>query len=258
MFKYEISSHHVPTIVHLINMILKGSILFFSCVFRQKPRMISACSLLTHTPTTWTTPWMSAVKKQVFPSGWAFRAYLNSAFTKMTPNTPSQFRSFAAILARWGIVCFFIFSWPPHNLPSSNKTKQTQQLNNLCKSTIHLKISAKHPRQFCPQSYSFVRATAELELAQYMLKSDDLMLHPEFLQRLRSLPQAYVYGEYRQIFKDYGTHYITEASLGGEYEHTIILNKERLEKSGNKYQFIGHLVSNQINFFSFLTYHKNA
>lgn len=73
-----------------------------------------------------------------------------------------------------------------------------------------------------------------MELAQYMLKADDLMLHPEFLQRLRSLPQAYVYGEYRQIFRDYGTHYITEAGLGGEYEHTIIVNKEKLEKSGNK------------------------
>ncbi|CAJ1071712.1 complement component C8 beta chain isoform X2 [Xyrichtys novacula] len=78
---------------------------------------------------------------------------------------------------------------------------------------------------------SFVRAKAELELAQYMLKSEGLMLHPEFLQRLRSLPQSYVYGEYRQIYRDYGTHYITEAALGGDYEHTIILNKEKLEKS---------------------------
>ncbi|XP_030259929.1 complement component C8 beta chain [Sparus aurata] len=91
--------------------------------------------------------------------------------------------------------------------------------------------SVQKLRRYSGKSYSFVRATAELELAQYMLKSDDLMLHPEFLQRLRSLPQSYVYGEYRQIYKDYGTHYITEASLGGEYEHTIILNKERLEKS---------------------------
>lgn len=66
-----------------------------------------------------------------------------------------------------------------------------------------------------------------------MLKSDDLMLHPEFLQRLRALPQSYVYGEYRQIFRDYGTHYITEAALGGDFEYTIILDKERLEKSGN-------------------------
>lgn len=79
---------------------------------------------------------------------------------------------------------------------------------------------------------SFIKAKAELELAQYRIKDDGLMLHPEFLQRLRSLPQSYVYGEYRQIYRDYGTHYITEAALGGSYEHTIILNKEKLEKTG--------------------------
>ncbi|XP_023277589.1 complement component C8 beta chain [Seriola lalandi dorsalis] len=86
-------------------------------------------------------------------------------------------------------------------------------------------------RRFSGKKYSFVRAKAELELAQYMLKSDDLMLHPEFLQRLRALPLSYLYGEYRQIYRDYGTHYITEAGLGGDYEHTIILNKEKQENS---------------------------
>nr|AFZ93889.1 complement component 8 beta [Oplegnathus fasciatus] len=91
--------------------------------------------------------------------------------------------------------------------------------------------SVKKIRRASSKTNSFVRAKAELELAQYMLKSDDLMLHPEFLQRLRSLPQSYVYGEYRQIYRDYGTHYITEAGLGGQYEHTIILNKERLART---------------------------
>lgn len=68
-----------------------------------------------------------------------------------------------------------------------------------------------------------------------MLKSDELMLHPEFLQRLRSLPQTYIYGEYRQIYRDYGTHYVTEAALGGQYEYTLILNKEKLATTGNEY-----------------------
>lgn len=58
------------------------------------------------------------------------------------------------------------------------------------------------------------------------------MLHPEFLQRLRALPQSYDYGEYRLIYRDYGTHYVTEAALGGNYEHTIIIDKEKLEKTG--------------------------
>jgi len=82
------------------------------------------------------------------------------------------------------------------------------------------------------QTHSFVRAKASLELAQYVLKDRDLVLHHEFLQRLRSLPLSYVYGEYRQIYVDYGTHYVSEARLGGEYEYVLVLNKEKLEKSG--------------------------
>lgn len=78
-----------------------------------------------------------------------------------------------------------------------------------------------------------MRAKSELKLARYALKDSDLMLHPEFLRRLRALPETYVYGEFRQLFLDYGTHYITEAELGGEYVHTVILNKEKLEKTGN-------------------------
>ncbi|XP_074544709.1 complement component C8 beta chain [Halichoeres trimaculatus] len=91
--------------------------------------------------------------------------------------------------------------------------------------------SVKKIRRASGTTNSFVRAKAELELAQYMLKSEGLMLHPDFLQRLRALPQSYAYGEYRQIYRDYGTHYVTEAALGGDYEHTIILNKEKLEKT---------------------------
>ncbi|XP_041848139.1 complement component C8 beta chain-like [Melanotaenia boesemani] len=93
------------------------------------------------------------------------------------------------------------------------------------------KRSIQKTRRASGKTNSFVNAKSELQLAQYILKENDLVLHPEFLQRLRSLPQAYVYGEYRQIFRDYGTHYITEATLGGEFDHTIILDKEKLEKS---------------------------
>ncbi|KAM6948240.1 complement component C8 beta chain [Aplochiton taeniatus] len=91
--------------------------------------------------------------------------------------------------------------------------------------------SVKKFRRASTKKNSFIQAKSKVELARYILKSDNLVLHPEFLQRLRSLPQGYVYGEYRQIFRDYGTHYISESTLGGEYEHTVILDKEKLEKS---------------------------
>lgn len=91
--------------------------------------------------------------------------------------------------------------------------------------------SVRKIRRASGKKNSFVRAKSELQLARYALKDSDLMLHADFLKRLHALPQSYVYGEYRQIYLDYGTHYITEAVLGGDYEHTIILNKERLEKT---------------------------
>ncbi|XP_023865749.2 complement component C8 beta chain [Salvelinus sp. IW2-2015] len=92
--------------------------------------------------------------------------------------------------------------------------------------------SEKKIRRASRKENSFVQAKAELQLARYILKSEDLMLHPEFFLRLLALPQSYNYGEYRQIYRDYGTHYITEATLGGDYEYTVILDKEKLEKTG--------------------------
>lgn len=58
------------------------------------------------------------------------------------------------------------------------------------------------------------------------------MIHPEFLRRARGLPLEYAYGEYRDLFRDFGTHYITEAVLGGVYEYTLVLNQEAMEKAG--------------------------
>lgn len=85
---------------------------------------------------------------------------------------------------------------------------------------------------FVLQTNSFLRAYSQIELARYALKADGLMLHPGFAGRLRALPLEYTYGEYRQIYSDFGTHYITEATLGGEYELTITINKKKLESLG--------------------------
>lgn len=84
----------------------------------------------------------------------------------------------------------------------------------------------------CPQKKKFIRAHSELEVARYALKTSNLVLHPEFLSRLHALPLEYTYGEYRQLYSDYGTHFIKEATLGGDFEYTVVLNDERLEKAG--------------------------
>ncbi|XP_063075443.1 complement component C8 beta chain [Engraulis encrasicolus] len=93
------------------------------------------------------------------------------------------------------------------------------------------KNTVKKIRRLSSTSKSFLRAHSQVELARYALKADDLMLHPDFAARLRALPLEYTYGEYRQIYSDFGTHYITEATLGGEYELTIVMDKQKLQTS---------------------------
>lgn len=91
-----------------------------------------------------------------------------------------------------------------------------------------------------PQKHNFLLAHSQLEVARYALKPHDLVLHTGFLRQLRALPSEYSYGEYRQIFEDYGTHYIAEATLGGEYEYSVMLNKENMEKSGEMVRWNDH------------------
>ncbi|XP_006879790.1 PREDICTED: complement component C8 beta chain [Elephantulus edwardii] len=86
-------------------------------------------------------------------------------------------------------------------------------------------------KRFASTKSMFLHARCDLEVAHYKLKSRNLMLHYEFLQRVKRLPLEYSYGEYRDLFRDYGTHYITEAVLGGIYEFTLVINKDFVERS---------------------------
>ncbi|XP_054429744.1 complement component C8 beta chain [Pteronotus mesoamericanus] len=86
-------------------------------------------------------------------------------------------------------------------------------------------------KRFSHTRSKFLHARSDLEVARYKLKSRGLMLHHEFLQRVKQLPLEYSYGEYRDLLRDFGTHYITEAVLGGVYEYTLILNQEAMKKA---------------------------
>ncbi|XP_028018829.2 complement component C8 beta chain [Balaenoptera acutorostrata] len=86
-------------------------------------------------------------------------------------------------------------------------------------------------KRFSHTKSAFLHARSDLEVARYKLKPRNLMLHYEFLQRVKRLPLEYSYGEYRDLFRDFGTHYITEAVLGGIYEYTLIMNKEAMERA---------------------------
>ncbi|XP_021505778.2 complement component C8 beta chain isoform X1 [Meriones unguiculatus] len=86
-------------------------------------------------------------------------------------------------------------------------------------------------KRFSHTKSKFLHVHSVLEVAHYKLKSRNLMLHYEFLQRVKSLPLEYSYGEYRDLLRDFGTHFITEAVLGGIYEYTLIMNKDAMERA---------------------------
>ncbi|XP_064004335.1 complement component C8 beta chain isoform X2 [Pogoniulus pusillus] len=95
-----------------------------------------------------------------------------------------------------------------------------------------LKKFIQRMKRFSSTASKFVHARSELAVATYRLKPRALVLHHEFLQRLRQLPLEYSYGEYRELYRDYGTHYITEATVGGVYEYTLVMNSDELQKAG--------------------------
>ncbi|XP_041063752.1 DAB adaptor protein 1a [Carcharodon carcharias] len=79
---------------------------------------------------------------------------------------------------------------------------------------------------------SLFHAQFSLQVARFKIKPRELMLHYEFFQRIKQLPTVYDYGEYREVFKDYGTHYMSEGVLGGTYEYIWAVDVKEMQKDG--------------------------
>lgn len=72
---------------------------------------------------------------------------------------------------------------------------------------------------FFPQVYQLLIIKNEVEVAQFQNNIPEyLPLSEEFWRALSSLPNTYDPAAYRSILQLYGTHYMAEGSLGGEYQ----------------------------------------
>ncbi|XP_051794585.1 complement component 7b [Acanthochromis polyacanthus] len=72
----------------------------------------------------------------------------------------------------------------------------------------------------------------KVELAQFQNSAPQyLTLSEGFWKALSSLPVTYDYSVYRQLLQKYGTHYLSEGSLGGEYQALLELDKQKLQSS---------------------------
>lgn len=70
------------------------------------------------------------------------------------------------------------------------------------------------------------------------------MLHEDFYVSLMDLPEQYDFGMYSRFFNTYGTHYVTEGTMGGTLEYIVVVNKVAMAKSSTAaFQFahISHI-----------------
>lgn len=67
----------------------------------------------------------------------------------------------------------------------------------------------------------------KVELAQFQNSAPEyLTLSEGFWKALSLLPLTYDYSAYRQLLQTYGTHYLSEGSLGGEYQGLLELDHQ--------------------------------
>ncbi|XP_041826210.1 complement component 7b [Melanotaenia boesemani] len=72
----------------------------------------------------------------------------------------------------------------------------------------------------------------KVKLAQFQNSAPQyLTLSENFWKALTSLPLTYDYSAYRQLLQTYGTHYLSEGSLGGEYQGLLELDRQALTSS---------------------------
>ncbi|KAM9841104.1 complement component C7-like [Aulostomus maculatus] len=72
----------------------------------------------------------------------------------------------------------------------------------------------------------------KVELAQFQNSAPQFLTLAEgFWKALSSLPFTYDYMVYRQLLQTYGTHYLSEGSLGGEFQGLLQLDRQALQSS---------------------------
>lgn len=67
----------------------------------------------------------------------------------------------------------------------------------------------------------------DIEVAQFQSNSPQyLPISEEFFKALAKLPSVYDYSAYRKILERFGTHYVSEGSLGGFFKVVAAIDQE--------------------------------
>ncbi|XP_070775549.1 complement component C8 alpha chain [Enoplosus armatus] len=85
--------------------------------------------------------------------------------------------------------------------------------------------------QYKSQELGFVRLLSRVQTAHFKMRSNKLMLHEDFYVSLMELPEQYEFGMYSRFFNTFGTHYVTEGTMGGTLEYVVVVNKTAMAES---------------------------
>ncbi|CAL8280881.1 unnamed protein product [Lota lota] len=75
------------------------------------------------------------------------------------------------------------------------------------------------------KNLGFVRIWSEVQTAQFKMRSSELMLDEDMHRSLKDLPEQYDVTSYFLFLNTYGTHYVTEGTMGGTMEYILVVNK---------------------------------
>uniref|UniRef100_A0A3P9IZ66 Complement C8 alpha chain n=1 Tax=Oryzias latipes TaxID=8090 RepID=A0A3P9IZ66_ORYLA len=79
--------------------------------------------------------------------------------------------------------------------------------------------------------FGFIRVWAKVQTALFKMRSNQLMLHEDLYVSLMELPESYEFGMYAKFLNTFGTHYVTEGTMGGSLEYVFIVNKTAMAQS---------------------------
>ncbi|KAM4557634.1 complement component C8 alpha chain [Fundulus diaphanus] len=89
----------------------------------------------------------------------------------------------------------------------------------------------KNLTKYQSQDLGFIRLWSKVKSAHFKMRSNQLMLHEDFYVALMELPEQYEFGVYSRFLNTFGTHYVTEGTMGGSLEYVAILNKRAMAES---------------------------
>lgn len=77
----------------------------------------------------------------------------------------------------------------------------------------------------------------EIEVAQFQSNSPKyLPISEEFWKALAKLPSVYDYSAYRKILERFGTHYVSEGSMGGSLNSIVSISEETEKRISKDFQ----------------------